>query len=737
MAAASVGAAAPPVYTYVELERFDGSTIPAIELSLNDRGEIAWTEIDAFEKERLWVRSPQGFLWNPAVAGIGVNLTDVSLGKLGDDGTVAYTLKHSPPDPRFQSVVTWRAGSPVLEIASALVGSGESFELAPDRNDAGQLAFWRLAAAAAPFGVMRWTTGVLEEDLATGGFMTRTLIAPDGELFFERRSSLLSTSSTIHRGQSSPFAAFVSAADFAGVADVHVPVGLDVAKTLLFRRGANLYFKAQGGTPVFVGTTASCGDPEINDQPQIMCVAASGISLRNLSDLDPHAAAAPSATIDGTAVEAIGNVASLNDLGQVAFTAQLANGIAGIYLATPNTCDSDGDGWCDVHDVCPTFAEVTQRDTDRDGRGDRCDNCPFHANPDQADSNGDGRGDVCGPCLASGFPRCGTRVKGVGDDVFTLANVPIDSLPSRPGVYLLAKTSSPGIVLEATTTGCAGGNLSANGPPVALYDHDGFQAWPVYFSYYRQDDRKGASCSFEFRATGASTGTYTWLAESATIRIVGGQTYYESDGSEVDAAATAPNRATFTNETTNHRFLYAGTGGSSFGTCSFDPDPPTAQEPPVVYSAAAGPGWDCCTFQFEGFDGVLSSVGQLVFDVNGTPPPPDPDADGFLSPCDSCKYVHDTDQADRGRVGAGVGDGIGDACQCTELTGDGSVGAADVTRLRQHLAGIGAPLSGAPLTRCSAIGGPNECTVRTLSVLRRALAAQGPGVAQVCDAAVP
>jgi len=107
------------------------------------------------------------------------------------------------------------------------------------------------------------------------------------------------------------------------------------------------------------------------------------------------------------------------------------------------------------------------------------------------------------------------------------------------------------------------------------------------------------------------------------------------------------------------------------------------------------------------------------------------------SPQGPCKYVHDTDQADRGRVGPGVGDGIGDACQCTELTGDGSVGAADVTRLRQHLAGIGAPLSGAPLTRCSAIGGPNECTVRTLSVLRRALAAQGPGVAQVCDAAVP
>jgi hypothetical protein len=421
----------------------------------------------------------------------------------------------------------------------------------------------------------------------------------------------------------------------------------------------------------------------------------------------------------------------------VAFTADLADGTAGIYLATPSTCDSDHDGWCDSHDVCPSFAEATQRDTDHDGLGNRCDNCPFHANADQADANGDGRGDVCGPCLSSGFPRCGTRVKGVSDDIFTLANVPIDAVPPRPGLYLLAKTLSPGIVLEATVTGCAGGQLTANGPPVAYYDGDGFQDLALYKSYETQAARVGATCTIEFRATGPLGGTYTWLAESATIQIIGGQTFYESDGGEVEATATAPNRATYTSETSNHRFLYTGTGGQSFGTCTFAPDPPTAQEPTVAYSPAPGPGWDCCTFQFDGFDGVPSSVGQLVFDVSGSPPPPDPDHDGFLSPCDSCPNLTNTDQADRGRVGPGLGEGIGDACQCTELTDDGSVGSADVTRLREHLASKGAPLSAAALARCSAIGGPNECTVRTLSVLRRALLGNLPGVAQVCDAAVP
>ncbi|MGH7292475.1 MAG: hypothetical protein ACREJT_14755, partial [Myxococcota bacterium] len=323
------------------------------------------------------------------------------------------------------------------------------------------------------------------------------------------------------------------------------------------------------------------------------------------------------------------------------------------------------------------------------------------------------------------------------DDIFTLANIPIDALPPRPALYLLAKTLVPGMVLEATVTGCAGGHLSSNGSPVALYDHDGFQKLAMYVSYYTQADRVGATCTLEFRATGSATGAYTWLAELTTIQLVGGQTFYVSDGSEVMGSATAPNRATFTSETTNHRFLYAGTGGSSFGTCSFDPDPPTAQEPTVAYSAAPGPGWDCCTFQFDGFDSVPSSVGQLVFNVSGTPPPPDPDGDGFLSPCDSCANIANSDQADRGRVGPGLGEGIGDACQCTELTGDGAVGSADVTRLREHLAAIGAPLTATALARCSAIGGPNECTVRTLTVLRRALVSALPGVAQVCDAAVP
>ncbi|MGH7290449.1 MAG: hypothetical protein ACREJT_04515, partial [Myxococcota bacterium] len=249
--------------------------------------------------------------------------------------------------------------------------------------------------------------------------------------------------------------------------------------------------------------------------------------------------------------------------------------------------------------------------------------------------------------------------------------------------------------------------------------------------------RVGASCTVRFESTGPA-GTFSWVIESASLPPVGASLANESTGSSVLTYGPTPEDIPFIEEATNHRFLYAGTGGANFGTCQFVPDPPLGDDPPIAYSSATGPGWDCCTFQFDGIDGVPSSVGQLVFDVNGNPPPPDPDHDGFLSPCDSCDYKANTDQKDGGGVGNATPDGIGDACQCGRLTADSVVDAADVTALRAHLA-ANPVLSAAQLPFCSVIGGPTECTVRTATVLRRALAVppKAPGVQQTCTAAQP
>ena len=74
--------------------------------------------------------------------------------------------------------------------------------------------------------------------------------------------------------------------------------------------------------------------------------------------------------------------------------------------------DTDGDGYDDLVDTCPTVFNLNQSDTDNDGLGDKCDstpngdtdedgidnledNCPSVANADQADTDNDGTGNVC------------------------------------------------------------------------------------------------------------------------------------------------------------------------------------------------------------------------------------------------------------------------------------------------------------------------------------------------------
>ena len=123
--------------------------------------------------------------------------------------------------------------------------------------------------------------------------------------------------------------------------------------------------------------------------------------------------------------------------------------------------------------------------------------------------------------------------------------------------------------------------------------------------------------------------------------------------------------------------------------------------------------------------------GKLVAPV--VAPGPDADADGIQDAFDLCPFEPDPLQLDANS------DGIGDACQCGDLSGDGLIGSADSDLLRAWLTAV-VP-SAAALARCNVIGVAipvgGDCRVDDWAVLRRALAGSPPGPLQVCAPALP
>jgi YVTN family beta-propeller protein len=87
-----------------------------------------------------------------------------------------------------------------------------------------------------------------------------------------------------------------------------------------------------------------------------------------------------------------------------------------LSIVPPTPTDTDGDGFPDESDNCPTVPNTDQTDTDGDGIGDACDNtpngdrdgdgiddladnCPDTSNPGQEDTDDDGIGDACQPVV--------------------------------------------------------------------------------------------------------------------------------------------------------------------------------------------------------------------------------------------------------------------------------------------------------------------------------------------------
>jgi len=128
-----------------------------------------------------------------------------------------------------------------------------------------------------------------------------------------------------------------------------------------------------------------------------------------------------------------------------------------------------------------------------------------------------------------------------------------------------------------------------------------------------------------------------------------------------------------------------------------------------------------------------NTYGQGKLAAPIVPPGPDADGDGLQDAFDLCPFEPDPLRLDAND------DGIGDACQCGDLSGDGLLSSADADLLRAWLTAVAPPP--AALARCN-VKGPAmplgaDCRVDDWAVLERSLIGAGPGLAQVCAPALP
>jgi hypothetical protein len=104
---------------------------------------------------------------------------------------------------------------------------------------------------------------------------------------------------------------------------------------------------------------------------------------------------------------------------------------------------------------------------------------------------------------------------------------------------------------------------------------------------------------------------------------------------------------------------------------------------------------------------------------------------------DNCPYMWNADQTDTGGIGVGsLPDGIGDECQCGDVSGDGRVSSVDAAIIMRAL--MAPPLATLVRPELCDVGGSLDCTSADASIAFRALMAPPlAAIQQQCEPAEP
>jgi hypothetical protein len=153
----------------------------------------------------------------------------------------------------------------------------------------------------------------------------------------------------------------------------------------------------------------------------------------------------------------------------------------------------------------------------------------------------------------------------------------------------------------------------------------------------------------------------------------------------------------------------------------------TCTEPIVVDGSRV----DCDDYATGSGLGSLTANTSVVSSI-----PEDYDGDLHADEEDNCVFKYNVDQADSGGLKVTTTDGIGDACQCGEGDGNGTMGVGSDQDLQNMLSYLqGATVTGFDESRCS-LGSPSTCTIYDAALLDLSLESSAT-LDNVCSAFSP
>jgi len=140
-------------------------------------------------------------------------------------------------------------------------------------------------------------------------------------------------------------------------------------------------------------------------------------------------------------------------------------------------------------------------------------------------------------------------------------------------------------------------------------------------------------------------------------------------------------------------------------------------------------------FSSQGAISVAGSGSGVIHQLRAIGP--DADTDGVLDVADNCPHAPNPTQADSGGIGATSGaDGVGDACQCGDVTGDGRVSSSDAIVIARSL--LVPPTAQQAMPQLCNVGGSASCSSADAVVVTRALLVPPTAsIAQSCAPALP